>query len=132
MIKNIFKHRFAMPILVFLVVSLLFFGTPIGSYAISLFQKTLAGMGQMLYTNEVTVTDIKVASLSKVTVTIESNNSTVADRVYSAYLYLDDVKWATPQTVSFSAGEIPGTKKKVTFTGLSLATVSAIDVDITY
>ena len=42
----------------------LFFGTPLGAYAISFFQKTLAGIGQMTYTDEVIITNIKVNSLS--------------------------------------------------------------------
>lgn len=130
--KKIFRRWWAKSILVLMIVLLLFFGTPIGNYAISFFLKTLAGMGQMTYTDEVAIVDIKVRSLSKITVTIESKNSTVADREYSVYLYLDDVKQLVPQNVSWTALEIPGTKKKVTFDGLDLADVMIVDADVIY
>jgi len=130
--KNLIKYKIVKVILGILIVSILFFGTPVGAYAISLFNKTLAGMGQMTYTNEVTITDIKVKSLSKVTVTIESSNATVADRVYTVALYLDDVKQVTTQSVSWTVIEIPGTKKKVDFTSLDLALVVSIDAEVIY
>jgi len=102
------------------------------TYAISLFQKNLAGSGQMNFTNEVTITDVKVKSLSKVDVTVESNAQTLALRNYSIYLYLDDVKWETPMTVSWTAGEIPGTQKKVSFSGLSLGPTGLVEVEVVY
>ena len=130
--RQIWRHWWVKVIAILMVVLLLFFGTPLGSYAVSFFQKTVAGMGQMTYTDEVGITDIKVKSLSKVTVTLESKASTVADRDYSAYLYLDDVKQAVPQPVSWDAGDIPSVKKKVTFDGLDLAATTVVDVEVTY
>lgn len=130
--KRILRSWWGRSILALMVVLVLFFGTPLGSYAIQIFQKTLAGMGQMTYTDEVTIADIKVKSLSKVLVTLESKDATVVDRVYSVYLYLDDVKQAVPQSVSWTIGEIPGAKKKVTFVGLDLAAVTSVDAEVIY
>ena len=89
-------------------------------------------MAQMTYTNELTITDLKVKSLSKVVVTLESISTTVAGRIYSVFLYLDDVKQPVPQEVSWTLAEIPGTKKKVTFDGLDLAPVITIDAEAIY
>lgn len=119
-------------ILGLVIVAILFFGTPLGAYAISFFTKTLAGIGQMTYTNEVSILDIKVKSLSKVDVTVESKSNTVSDRVYIVVLYLDDVKWTDTQTVSWTAEQIPGTKKKVSFVGLDLASTIVVDAEVIY
>ncbi len=124
------KHKILYSFIALIIACVLFFGTPLGTWAISFFQKTLAGIGQMTYTDEAVITDIKIKSLSKIAVTVESNAQTVVDRVYSVDLYLDDVK-QTSMTVSW-AGEIAGTKKTVTFIGLNLATTTVIDVEITY
>jgi len=45
---------------------------------------------------------------------------------------LYDGKWGVTQTVSWTAGEIPGTKKKVNFTGLNLAAVLVVEAEVTY
>ncbi len=130
--KRLWQFWWMKAILILVTVILLFFGTPIGTSAISFFQKSLAGMGQMTYTNEVSITDIKVKSLSQVKITIESKANTVADRVYTVTLYLDDTQWATTMPVSWEAAQIPGTKKKITFTGLDLADIVEIDAEVTY
>ena len=114
-----------------ILVAVILSGTVV-AYGITLFQKTLAGIGQMTYTNEVTISDVKVKSLSRVDVTLESNAQTVADRIYSAYLYLDDVKVLTPQTTNWTAGQIPGVKNKISFTGLSLGATTLVEVEVIY
>ena len=114
------------------VILVLFFGTGIGSWAISIFEKKLASMGQMSFADEVDVVDIRTNSLSKVTVVVQSKTTTVAGRVYSVYLYLDNIKVETPIAVSWTAGEIPSTKKNVSFTGLTLASVTLIEAEVVY
>jgi len=114
------------------LVLLIFFGTPLGGMAISYFQKTLAGMGQMTYTGEVDIIDIKVKSLEEIVVSVKSTDNTEADRVYQVYLYLDDTRWETPQEVSWAAEDIPDVKEKLYFTGLNLTDVTVVDAEVNY
>ena len=125
------KKKLLWVISITLVVLLLFFGTGLGAYAISMFQKTLAGMGQMTFTDEVIITDVRINSLSKVTVTAESNANTVADRVYKVQLYLDDISTAN-QTTSWTVDKIPGVKNKVVFSGLNLNVTTLVEAEVTY
>lgn len=100
-------------------------------YAITSFYKQLVGIGNVVYSNEVAVKDIKVAGPTKVKVIVESTANTEADYAYTVTLYLDFVDVVPGQQVSFTAGEIPGTKKTKTFTGLSLGTVTDIGAEVT-
>lgn len=101
------------------------------AYAISMFIKNISGIGQVNYTAAVGVDNIQVKSMTKVTVTLVSTPQTVAGKVYQADIYLDDVKQNLTQTVSWTAGQIPGGKKKLDFTTTSLATVTQIDAEVT-
>jgi len=115
-----------------MVLLLILFATPVGAIAISFFQKTLAGMGQMEYTNEVDIIDIKIKSLTSIIVSVESNDNTVADREYSVFLYLDDERWDFPELISWDIDHIPGSKEKVTFDGLDLTDVVKVDAEVIY
>lgn len=125
------RKRITIPLSVLLLL-ILFLASPARGYVIDFFTKNVAGLGQMTYTDEVTVVDIKVKSLSKVVIELESNDATVVDRVYQVYLYLDDVKVEPAQEVSWAGGEIPGVKKKVEFTGLDLLLVDVVDAEVVY
>ena len=120
-------------ILAVALVLALFTATAAGAaIAITMFSQTLAGIGSAAFTNEVTVGKIKVESLSKVRVRLFPTLNAVAARVYTVELYGDDELLGT-NTVSFTAPEIAaGTKKDVTFTGLALAGVTILDVDVVY
>ena len=117
-------------LMVILIVCLLSVAFGTAGYAISLFSKQVAGLGKMTFTDEVTIVNVKVKSLTKVNVDLESKGTTQVDYVYSVYLYLDDVKWPNAETVSWTLGEIPGTKKKISFTGLDLTIVLDVDVEV--
>jgi len=114
--------------LVFVFVAL--FYTPVGAMAFSYFSKQIAGLAQDRYTNEVTVTDTHASGNSKYVVFVQSNAQTVPLKVYTVYLYFDDVVQPQTQTVSWTVAEIPGTTKKVTFTGLDTSAVQIIEPEI--
>ena len=114
-------------LLLMALIALVLSGT---AMAISMFTKEVAGLGKMTFTDEVTITDIKVSSLSKVKVWVESKANTQADHVYTVYLYLDDTKWPAGLQVVWAANQIPGVKQKLTFTGLDLSTVVEVDAEV--
>ncbi len=112
-----------------LVFTLLFY-TPVGSLAFSYFAKQVAGLAQDRYTNEVTITDTHASGNSKYTIWVQSNAQTEPDKVYTCYLYFDDVVQVQTQTVSWTVAEIPGATKKLTFTGLNTSGVTIIEPEI--
>ncbi len=111
-----------------LLLALVFTLTPLGTIAMAYFSKIVAGLGQTQYTDEVTVSNIK-AKGTKVDVDLTSVATTQADVVYTVILYLNDVSTAT-LTISWTAGEIPGVTKKVSFTGLSLGSVTEVYIEV--
>lgn len=98
--------------------------------AISLFSEVVAGIGNVEFTDEVEVVKIKVKSTNEVRVRLGTTADTVAERVYTVELYGDDDLLDT-DTVSWTAPEF-GTDKDVVFTGLSLGSITEIDIDVTY
>jgi len=114
-----------------LVVLIVAISLATAAYAISMFTKNLAALGKVNFTDECTVEEIEVDDLTTIKVKLLSNANTVADRNYSVRLYLDGVETAG-QLVSWLAGEIPGTRKTITFTGLSLSAVTTVRVDVTH
>ncbi len=112
-----------------LVFALIFY-TPIGTMAFSYFAKQIAGLAQDNFTNEVTVVDTHASGNSKYTISIQSNAQTIPAHVYTVYLYFDDIVQPVTQTVSWTLAEIPGTIKKVTFTGLNMSGVTIIEPEI--
>ncbi len=112
-----------------LVFALIFY-TPIGTMAFSYFAKQIAGLAQDNFTNEVTVVDTHASGNSKYTISIQSNAQTIPAHVYTVYLYFDDMVQPVTQTVSWTLAEIPGTIKKVTFTGLNMSGVSVVEPEI--
>ena len=111
-----------------LLLALVFTLTPLGTIAMAYFSKIVAGLGQTQYTDEVTVSDIKVKG-TKVEVSLTSVAQTQVGTEYAVKLYLNDVLAAT-LPVSWSVAQIPGTTKKITFAGLTLTTVTDIYVEV--
>lgn len=110
---------------------LLLFSLPNIAEAIEgIYTKYIVGVAHVDYSQEVNVTDVKVKGSSKVQVTYISTAGTTAALNYTLTLYLNDVASGNT-TVSFTAPEIPGTEKKYTFTGLTLAGVTQMDAEIT-
>ena len=105
-------------------------GLSAGAYALSQFTKAVAGLGSMTWTDEVTITNVRVKSLSKVKVDLESNANTQALHIYTVYLYLDDVKWGVGLPTSWAAEDIPGVTNKLTFDGLNLAAISEVEAEV--
>ena len=112
-----------------LVFALIFY-TPIGTMVFSYFAKQIAGLAQDNFTNEVTVVDTHASGNSKYTISIQSNAQTIPAHVYTVYLYFDDIVQPVTQTVSWTLAEIPGTVKKVVFTGLNMSGVTIIEPEI--
>lgn len=98
--------------------------------AITALYKQIAGIGNTEFIDEVTVTELRVASPTKVQVIVKSKSSTVASTVYTVDLYLNGAKSGT-STVSWTASQIPDTEKTISFSGLSLGIVTSIGVDVT-
>jgi len=93
------------------------------------YQKNIDTQGRMQYTAEATTTVIRAVSMNQVDVTLDSNDETVAARVYTVHLYLDNVDTAQ-QTVSWGKSELGGgSPQTLNFTGLDLSTVVIIDVE---
>ena len=116
-------------ILLALVVCFVLFLSPLGTIAFSVFQEKIAAVGQVEYTDEVTITATREQGRTKFIIWVTSNPATVADNIYKCYIYFDDSK--SPATgaldVSWTAAEILAvTEKKITFTGLDLSTVTVV------
>lgn len=83
-------------------------------YAMPGSYRTNVSSGAVNYAPEEATLVSQKAAGTEVKVTYESNASTEADYVYTVELTVDgDLVMST--TVSWTAGEIPGTKKKLTF-----------------
>jgi len=99
-------------------------------YAITSFYKQLVGVGNVSFSQEVNISDIKIAGSDKVKVNLTSTALTEADYVYTVSLYLDFVN-IDSTTVSYTAGQIPAFTKKVDFTGVALGGATDIGVEVT-
>lgn len=100
------------------------------AFAISSFYKQLTGIGNVEFNQEVTVSNIQVTGSDKIKVSLTSSATTIPATTYTVTLYLDYASESS-YTISWSAAEIPGTIKRHDFTGLSLASVSNINVEVT-
>ena len=90
----------------------------------------LAGMGQLNFTDEAGVANIRVIDIGKVQVTLQSTANTVADRIYTVKLCLDDDQ-AASCTVSWTQQEIDSNVNKVlVFASLDLSSVTLIGADV--
>lgn len=120
-------------LIIFGIIAILFtllFYTPVGTYAFSYFAKQVAGLAQDRYTGEVTIIDTHASGTIKYSVWMQSTANTQPGHVYTLYLYFDDVVQAQTATVNWVAGEIPGTIKKVTISGLNMSAVTQIDPEV--
>lgn len=99
--------------------------------AITMLYKQVTGSGNVEYSDQTTVSQVVVQGADKIKVSLVSTATTVASHVYTVELYLDGNDTAT-QTVNWTAGQIPGTTKSVTFAGLSLAGVTDYSVEVRY
>jgi len=105
------------------------------AYAWIGFSRTVAGVGHLSFSGEVTVTDIRPnASAGKISVWVTSNSKTVADKVYTVELYFvegeDGYTLQDTITVSWDASKIPGTTIKVQFSGLTITEDTVIKVEV--
>ena len=114
--------------IVFAVLLILIFYS--SAMAITALYKQIAGIGNTDFVDEVIVTELRVASPTKVQVIVKSKSSTVANVVYTVNLYLDGAKSGT-STISWTSGQIPDTEKTINFSGLSLGAVTSIGVEVT-
>lgn len=124
--KRINSKRLLLAVAIGFILTIVF-----GSSALALtfFIKNLAAVGSVNYTAEVTISEIEVDE-SVVKVKLSPNSETVADRVYTAHLYLDGVD-VGQQSVAWTQSEINGnTKKLLTFTALNLEPITKIRVEI--
>jgi len=118
--------------LVGVIIVAMIVGAISSALALSMFQENLAGIGSAAFTDEVTIEKIKVKGLDEVRVRLYPTTNAVPARVYSVELYGDDDLLGT-QTVTWTAPEITsGTRKDVTFAGLSLASITDLDIDVVY
>ena len=98
-------------------------------YAISQLYKEVAGIGNAVFLDQVTVTDVIVSGQHVIRARLTSNAGTEADYAYTVALYLDSVEQAT-DTVTWSAPQIPGTTKMVIFSSLDLSLVTTYGVEV--
>jgi len=101
------------------------------AYALSTFAKSVAGYGQVKWTNQVTITESKLDGADTIKGKVQSNANTVADRIYTVHLYLNGEEAAT-ETVSWPAPQIPGNTKTKTFTGLDLVAITSWEIEVTH
>mgnify|MGYP001618652572 CR=1 FL=1 len=113
-------------IAVLLAVGAAFYGV---GYAFTQFYKQVAGVGTVEFVDQATVQDVSVIGADKVKVKVQSNSLTEAGYSYTVAFYLDGEQVAT-QTVSWTAPQIPGVSKNLTFTGLALAPVTQYGVEV--
>ena len=100
--------------------------------AINMFAESLAGLGSAAFTDEVEVIKIKVKDLDEVRVRSGTTVNTVAARIYDVELFGDDEVLGV-KTVTWTLAEVAAeVKKDVTFTGLALAAIDELDVDVVY
>jgi hypothetical protein len=126
------KHRFLghkkwlLPVILLLVI--LVFFTPVGSYAFTYFQAKIAATGEVIYTDEVTITSWRDAGDKKAMVWVQANANTEVDHLYKIHLFYDESKtYAAEATVTWTTAEKAAlVEKKVTFTGLDMSATNAI------
>ena len=119
-------------ITIVLLIGFMVFGA---GYALGLniYQKTLDAIGAVKFTDEATISEIEIDDATQVKVKVSPvAGKTQADINYIVCLLLDGAE-AAQQSISWTAAEITGgTKKKVTFTGLNLAPVGTLKVEVTH
>jgi len=94
--------------------------------------RIITGLGSVEWVNEAVVSQINQKGSetnSQIIIKLTSTADTVADNIYTVTLYLNDIETAT-DTISWAAGEIPGTQKKITFSGLDLSTINNYNIDV--
>ena len=111
-----------------LVALVVILATVVGVQAMSGTFLTIAGVGGTQYVDEVDVIYVRVTGPDKVKTQFESTATTEADYVYDAVLLIDDLETLT-SIVSWTAGQIPGTKKTLTFSTSTTAGTS-FDIDV--
>lgn len=99
-------------------------------YAITSFYSQVTGIGNSEFTDETTVTSMVIVSPTKIQVKLTSTADTVAGQTYYAALYLNGNYEAT-QTTSWTTGQIPGTTKTLSYSGLSLGIVTSWGINVT-
>lgn len=99
------------------------------SYALSMFDKTVAGLGTVKITGQVDVTDISITSPTTIEVRLASNPRTPVGKAYEAHLYLDGVDTGM-QLLGWGTGQSGSNTRKLTFEGLDLASVTSYGVEI--
>ena len=121
------KKKIWLPVAILLVCILAFF-SPLSNYAFTLFQQKIAAVGEVNYTDEVSITTYREVGKTKVLVWVESNMNTQIDHTYTVYLYYDDEKDAAagPVPVTWNVAQIPGTEQRIVFSGLDLSLVSNV------
>jgi len=105
-----------------------------GGYAfgLNIYSKTLDAIGAVSITDEVEIYEIEIEDEGKIKVQTQPTENTQPDVTYSINLILDGVG-ETPEPLSWSSAEISSvTKKTAEFTGLSLASVTSIRVEVTH
>lgn len=115
---------------ILVAVALIFISFSAG-YAINGLYKQVTGLGNASYSDEVTVTNLQRLTPTKVRTVLTSTINTVADQIYTVTLFADGLSVGTPQTISWSAVQIPGVNQNVIFTGLSLGDVTDLNVEVT-
>ena len=100
------------------------------AYGLNIYQKTMDALGFVNITDECSIVEIEIDDLETIKVQLEPNANTQADVTYTVHMYLDSVDTAQ-QSANWTAAEILSvTKKKVTFTGLSLTTAERVKAEV--
>ena len=92
--------------------------------------KVVAGTGNVTFVDEVTVDDVHLTGPSRVQARLVASGTTIPDQAYTVKVYLDLVESGST-TVTWTAAEIPDGRKVANFTGLSLAVVESVSVEVT-
>ena len=98
--------------------------------AVGLTHRTVAGMGAVTFSNEVQVDRISVVSTDQVDVIVSPNSAALPNTDYAVTLFLQGQE-AGIAGVQWTAAEIPGTRKFVSFTGLDLTSVTFMLAEVT-
>lgn len=120
------KKRFAIG---FLIALLALIALVSSAFAVSGTFREIAGLGSVTFTDEVLVERISVVDADSLTVQVSANPAAEADHTYGVFLYLNGAASGL-QFVSWTATEIPGTPKLLTFDGLALSGVTGIAIEI--
>ena len=119
--------------LVFMLAVMILAGTFVGgyTYGLNIYQKTMDAIGFLTISDEAKIVEVEVDNANALKVKVESVATTQPGVLYIIHLILDGTEF-TQQTVSWTALEIPGTKKVVSFTGLNLVPVLTVKLEITH